>query len=505
MCGALPAHAAPMAASPALQLQLLSTASTPRCGVRPLRPLRSALAARSSKVATSLSPLLRRRAPLGAATQPRSASGAARVYTWDAAGACLHQVLRIDALARLANALGAPTTLAVAYFLARRRLTFAAAHARLNRRRRRAIREVRRARLSTAFTAARLAADIRRPRLSPSLHHPLRSLCSLVPLAPAPLRGSTPQSPQQREGPPVLTGGGRGVGKSVHSGKRAYIVGEAGSGWVSVRLLGRGAAGEIVKWRRSYLQRWLPDDDVADEPPTRKEVFVAAMQNLEPPSRRDPQTSSSPPPASAPSPLSLPPWLKVAADSRCVVVLFDLETKGFKGTSAWRISEMAVAAMVRVQSDGSGPHASQWMVPDGTLGRFSAKLGAAMSRADASLFIDWLTALSDAVRASIPDGASPPKLVLLAHNGHSCDWPDVTDALVALDMSLPPCVAALGCSRELFVAEKEEALGRKWSMEAIYKARFGKEIKNAHTAAGDVRCAQRLPCFPPSWASRARC
>jgi hypothetical protein len=100
--------------------------------------------------------------------------------------------------------------------------------------------------------------------------------------------------------------------------------------------------------------------------------------------------------------------------------------------------------------------------------------------AGAAIFTTWL----DAVASCAAPGS---KLVLLAHNGASFDWPILTANLLHARMALPGCVSLLGCSRELFVAGKERTLRRLWSMRAIHRARFGRDVPNAHTAEGDVR------------------
>ncbi len=95
----------------------------------------------------------------------------------------------------------------------------------------------------------------------------------------------------------------------------------------------------------------------------------------------------------------------------------------------------------------------------------------------------WLQAVADSAAEGTP-------VYMVAHNGHSCDWRFLTLHLLECGLSLPACVTKLCCTKKLFVSDMKEVLGRRWSMSAIYAARFdGAEIENAHTAAADVRCA----------------
>jgi hypothetical protein len=93
----------------------------------------------------------------------------------------------------------------------------------------------------------------------------------------------------------------------------------------------------------------------------------------------------------------------------------------------------------------------------------------------------WLQDVADNAAEGTP-------VYMVAHNGHSCDWRYLTLHLLEYGMSLPTSITKLCCSKKLFVSDKKAVLGRRWSMNAIYAARFdGADIKDAHTAAADVR------------------
>ncbi len=94
------------------------------------------------------------------------------------------------------------------------------------------------------------------------------------------------------------------------------------------------------------------------------------------------------------------------------------------------------------------------------------------------------------LQSAAAGGAS---ILALAHNGVNHDWPLLTAALARKGLRMPPCVVGLGCSQALFVAGIEEKLHGFWSMQRVYKARFGyPDFPNSHTAAGDVLCVRCL-------------
>ena len=295
----------------------------------------------------------------------------------------------------------------------------------------------------------------------------------------------------------TLTGGGPGVGRRAMSGGEARIAQLCARGWVVLECVLACGAVQRVSWRRSHLRRRLPYGTLCAAPPSREEL-AAELRAAQQPQRHESSSAPAPARAASPSAASLapppppPPQLKLAADTRCVVVLFDTERYGYL------IHDMAATALVRVQTGRD----SAWVVPAGALGRFSAKAAACVGADDAVRLIDWLMALSEAVRAGA--SGAPPDIVMLAHGGPGSDWPPLTALLMACGLSLPRCVAGLGCSRHLFVAEKERSIGGYWGMKNLFAVRFGgKSIEAAHTAVGDVRCA--MPAVQMMEASAALC
>ena len=138
------------------------------------------------------------------------------------------------------------------------------------------------------------------------------------------------------------------------------------------------------------------------------------------------------------------------AGARCLLVLCDLEVYGWRGGrgKSGYVAELAATALCR---DAAGA----WGVP-ATDGRFTA-LGAPdkssrkpLSAESTAQFTAWLRTLSAA--------AGGAKVVMLAHNGPAHDWPHLQQHLEACSLSLPPCVGALGDTKELFLSEQREAL-----------------------------------------------
>ena len=292
------------------------------------------------------------------------------------------------------------------------------------------------------------------------------------PLAPLRTRLAPPPPPQQPM--PrlfVLAIGGKGLGKAECVGSVAQFVRSGAAGWVTMRLVsvalrsrGGDAAlrvGDELQWRRSALREILPNNKVAAEPPTMEELLVAAAPTVAP---------LAPPP--------LPPLMptllgELSAAVARVVVLFDLEGTAEDGG----ITEMAATA-VYVLADGT------WGVPPA--GRFGTHVNRATSfsaaASDLNAFLERMSA-----------GAGGVPLTVLAHNGRLYDWRILSIALGKIGASMASCVAVLGCTRHLFVAEQAAALGAKWSMKSVYAARFGgAKIPNAHQALGDVSAMERI-------------
>lgn len=287
----------------------------------------------------------------------------------------------------------------------------------------------------------------------------------------------------------MLTGGGSGIGKAAYSGCEAVYVArhpKKALNWCSVRVAAPGPqAGDVISWNRRHLREVRPDGSRASEAPTWDELDELEESVAELP---------CPPPSLLPQ---LPPPLRGGmAGTRCLLVLFDLEVYNWQlgRPAAAFVGECAATALWR---DAAG----DWGVP-ATGGRF-LELGApdggsrkALSREGTARLCAWLQALS--ARAG---GA---QLVLLAHNGSDHDWPHLRQHLDARGLALPRCVGALGDTKNLFLAEKRLALqsadGKQWwSMERIYRCRFGREamtkddkIPDAHQAAGDVAAMERI-------------
>lgn len=223
---------------------------------------------------------------------------------------------------------------------------------------------------------------------------------------------------------------------------------------------------------------------------------LAALARAAPPPRRPPLgvvTTLPPPqptPTAAPPP---PPLLPLLADLklpvRQVVVLFDLESTGgsrcgdfpsWSDFSSWTITEMTATA-VFVLEDGT------WWVPPGGRCGFSEQVNGAKTfgaaAAQLNVFLESMSA-----------AAGGKKVTMLAHNGPACDWPVLTCALGAIGLALPACVAALGCTRQLFVAELKSALGLLWSLDKVHQERFdGAKIpKHERKSVADVMAMERI-------------
>lgn len=122
---------------------------------------------------------------------------------------------------------------------------------------------------------------------------------------------------------------------------------------------------------------------------------------------------------------------------------------------------MAATALCR------GPDGVWGVLPRPATGRFVATsdaAGEALARDQFAAFTAWLAQLSAAA-----DGQS---VHMLAHNGNAHDWRHLGRHLQRFGLQLPGAVA-VGDSKQLFLAEKQEALikpmtGRQlWSMEKI--------------------------------------
>jgi hypothetical protein len=180
--------------------------------------------------------------------------------------------------------------------------------------------------------------------------------------------------------------------------------------------------------------------------------------------------------APPPLPPLMPTLLAPASSVEQVVVFFDLESRGSDDVSC-NISEMAATA-IYILADGT------WGVPPG--GRFGTHVTRARSFTDA---VCHLNAFVERVSAAA--GYAP--LHMLAHNGPNYDWRVLTRALIGNGLALSPCISTLGNSQDLFVAEKLEELGTKWSMKRLYEVRFnGAKIPNAHEALADVSAMERI-------------
>jgi hypothetical protein len=126
----------------------------------------------------------------------------------------------------------------------------------------------------------------------------------------------------------ILTGGGAGQGKAVHSGKRAVFLSISASGWCTMLLCD---SGEEISWRRSCLRALQPSGALADEAPS----CAALMSSADAPTQkaaavmqqRDMMTQLTQPPPRASS-------LGVAP----VTIFLDLEIKPYG------ISEIAASA-----------------------------------------------------------------------------------------------------------------------------------------------------------------
>ncbi len=215
-----------------------------------------------------------------------------------------------------------------------------------------------------------------------------------------------------------------------------------------------------------------------------KQRGVQRLAAVAPPPQRPPLGRVTKPPQQQPTPTTAPPppppllpllGAKPSAAVRQVVVLFDLESTGgsrlgdspsWSDFSSWSITEMTATAVFVLQ-DGT------WGVPPG--GRFSTQVnGATMCGAAAAELNVFLESMSAA--------AGGKKVTMLAHNGAACDWP------------LPACVAALGCTRHLFVAELKSVLGLFWSLDKVYQERFdGAKIpKHERKSVADVLAMERI-------------
>ncbi len=244
-----------------------------------------------------------------------------------------------------------------------------------------------------------------------------------------------------------------------------------GSGWVQLQI-GFGATAALVCWRRTHLRRRLPDGGEAANPPTGEQLLA----ELHSPTCNDVASGAA---AAAPQPPRAGE-LQIAADSCCVVVLLD--TERYEPL----IHDLAATALVRVQTPGGAPGDSHWVVPAGALGRYSAKAERCLSFDHVEGLVQLLESLADAICVG-PSGKAP-EVVMLAHGGPNNDWPSLVGLLKACGLALPPCVAGLGCSRHLFVAEKADEVGAFWNMSRVFEVRFGGSIEDVHTAVGDVRC-----------------
>ena len=285
----------------------------------------------------------------------------------------------------------------------------------------------------------------------------------------------------------VLVGGGPSISKADYCGCEVEFVGMKAS-WATVRVVSLPAGmmpgsaapsvGDEVPWRRASLRAVLPGGVLATEAPSLAELRVTSLE--QPPKM---------------------PVLLTSAESPVarVVVLFDLESKKWGRRSSknksgpWTITQMAATA-VFVLEDGT------WGVP--LCGRFSEHVTRTTAfQPVGEKFIGFIEKMSAA--------AGGKQVVMLAHNGATCDWPVLTSGLVASGLALPACVEALGCSRKIFVAELKELLGRKWSMKKIYAARFdGAKIPEHHQALADVFAMERIAVNViatngPEWAAAA--
>jgi len=331
----------------------------------------------------------------------------------------------------------------------------------------------------------------------------LRRVLAAMAAAGATRPASEATAPPKQPARYVLTGGGSGIGKSAYTGCVVeYVLRERKKSfeWCTVRVVSladnfapaprSGAApavGDEISWNRAYLKA----RDSRGRAPTWEELEGnAALPNA--------AADSAPRPELAPRVMPpLPPSQSgVVRDPRCLLVLYDSEVYDCDGRSNpdSYIAEIAATALI---CDAAGA----WSVPTAT-GRFSA-LGApegnsraALSASDTAGFLRWLESMSTAA------GGKP--ITLLAHNGPRFDWKHLRPHLLALDLALPLCVGGLGDTETLFVAEKHRELlslrGKQlWSMENVYKCRFGTAAltsdgkhPDAHSAVGDVAAMERI-------------
>ena len=292
-----------------------------------------------------------------------------------------------------------------------------------------------------------------------------------------PVSKSSPAEPPQPRVRYVLTGGGISVGKAAYSGSEVEFIDfsekqHETTHWCRMRLLSvplghrkskqQPTVGDELLWSRHWLREVLPSGELTDKAPSRDLLIRSSVlkQPLLPPHMRLP-------------PLLPPMWQGADLTGAEGLVLFDLECSGVSGGS-WTITEMA-ATLVLCLPDGT------WGVPEG--GRYST-LVARSASFDGAAFCNWLKGASRA--------AGGCALVMLSHNGNACDWPLLTKALRASGLALPQCVRAMGCSGRLFVAEKKEELGRRWSLHAVHITRFGLRVPNQHEALADVCAMERI-------------
>jgi hypothetical protein len=243
----------------------------------------------------------------------------------------------------------------------------------------------------------------------------------------------------------LLHGGGRGQGKQAYSGRHATFVGQhvvdgVCTGRCDMQLPG----GERITWTRTHLRALLPSGAPAEKPPS----WAALMM-----------------------PVATARALRAMPDVP-IVVLLDIEARGGTDTLGPRSRRIRELSAVALQHVGAG-----WEPCRETL---SLRIQKGAFAKAARTTIEWLQALA-------PAAAEGSQVCLLAHNGPYWDWPILTAHLTTRGMELPACVSLLGCSRVLFVSGKEEVLQRLWNMSDVYRARFGRDVPNAHTAEGDVR------------------
>lgn len=263
---------------------------------------------------------------------------------------------------------------------------------------------------------------------------------------------------------------------------------------MSVKLV---RSGEVVKWQRTHMREVTAfsapgaPSAFADAPPSDHQLRSALLQ----------QQQQQGAPAGPP-----PPVVRYAWDAP-VLVFFDLEVRNYKEHDIMVekdvVQQISAVAIRRVESRSddvvNGPNTTDCPALMGTpynvlCTDVTAQDGGGYHWTNSTKRESWtqrggVQGLVEFIEA-VGEGA--PGVVVLAHNGPGFDLGHIQALAYKKGIKLPLCVSEMFDSKDFFLIGIEEQMGNRWSMEHIYKQRFGEAIPGAHTARGDTAAMMRI-------------